>query len=199
MYADISLNAYRKWVVIHNPELFTMHKDTMVEGLRFRSMGNHWLLDWPVRQMVECSRSAVQEDWDRQLENVLFDAKLGAVTYTAAVNKGEAYIARKVREAGYPLVVLMKEGFPPVGSDGEKYFKPGGVYFDACKEARLLLMEAYPETYEDKRVVAATDNALRRKAEERHRYYEALPHNTMRWRFIAGNEIIRILISRTNT
>ena len=60
-------------------------------------------------------------------------------------------------------------------------------------------MEAYPETYEDKRVVAATDNALRRKAEERHRYYEALPHNTMRWRFIAGNEIIRILISRTDT
>lgn len=199
MYDYISLNAYRKWVVIHNPELFTMHKDTMVEGLRFRSMGNHWLLDWPVRQMVECSRSAVQEDWDRQLENVLFDAKLGAVTYTAAVNKGEAYIARKLREAGYPLVVLMKEGFPPVGSDGEKYFKPGGVYFDTCKEARLLLMEAYPETYEDKRVVAATDNVLRRKAEERHRYYEALPHNTMRWRFIAGNEIIRILVSRTDT
>ena len=175
MYDYISLNAYRKWVVKHNPHLFTLHKDTVVVGLHFRSLGNHWLLDWPERQMVECSRSETQADWDRRLEDILFYATLGTVTYTAAVNKGEAYIARKVREAGCPLVILMKEGFPTAGSPHEKYFKPGGVYFDACKEARLLLMEAYPTTYEDKRLVTATENALRRKAEARHQTYAPLP------------------------
>ena len=108
MYDYISLNAYRKWVVKHNPHLFTLHKDTVVAGLHFRSLGNHWLLDWPERQMVECSRSETQADWDRRLEDILFYATLGTVTYTAAVNKGEAYIARKVREAGCPLVILMK-------------------------------------------------------------------------------------------
>ena len=197
MYDYISLNAYRKWVVKHNPHLFTLHKDTVVVGLHFRSLGNHWLLDWPERQMVECSRSETQADWDRRLEDILFYATLGTVTYTAAVNKGEAYIARKVREAGCPLVILMKEGFPTAGSPHEKYFKPGGVYFDACKEARLLLMEAYPTTYEDKRLVTATENALRRKAEARHQTYAPLPHSALRWRFMAGNELIRILVERS--
>ena len=196
MYDYISLNAYRKWVVKHNPHLFTLHKDTVVAGLHFRSLGNHWLLDWPERQMVECSRSETQADWDRRLEDILFYATLGTVTYTAAVNKGEAYIARKVREAGCPLVILMKDGFPTAGSPHEKYFKPGGVYFDACKEARLLLMEAYPTTYEDKRLVTATENALRRKAEARHQTYAPLPHNALRWRFMAGNELIRILVEK---
>ena len=197
MYEYISLNAYRKWVVKHNPHLFTLHKDTVVAGLHFRSLGNHWLLDWPERQMVECSRSETQADWDRRLEDILFYATLGTVTYTAAVNKGEAYIARKVREAGCPLVILMKDGFPTAGSPHEKYFKPGGVYFDACKEARLLLMEAYPTTYEDKRLVTATENALRRKAEARHQTYAPLPHSALRWRFMAGNELIRILVERS--
>ena len=196
MFDYISLNAYRKWVVKHNPHLFTLHKDTVVEGLHFRSLGNHWLLDWPERQMVECSRSETQADWDKRLEDILFYAKLGTVTYTAAVNKGEAYIARKVREAGCPLVILMKDGFPTAGSPHEKYFKPGGVYFDACKEARLLLMEAYPTTYEDKRLVTATENALRCKAQSRHQTYAPLPHNALRWRFMAGNELIRILVER---
>lgn len=196
MYDYISLNAYRKWVVKHNPHLFTLHKDTVVAGLHFRSLGNHWLLDWPERQMVECSRSETQADWDRRLEDILFYATLGTVTYTAAVNKGEAYIARKVREAGCPLVILMKDGFPTAGSPHEKYFKPGGVYFDACKEARLLLMEAYPTTYEDKRLVTATENALRRKAEARHQTYAPLPHSALRWRFMAGNKLIRILVEK---
>ena len=196
MYDYISLNAYRKWVVKHTPHLFTLHKDTIVAGLHFRSLGNHWLLDWPERQMVECSRSETQADWDRRLEDILFYATLGTVTYTAAVNKGEAYIARKVREAGCPLVILMKDGFPTAGSPHEKYFKPGGVYFDACKEARLLLMEAYPTTYEDKRLVTATENALRRKAEARHQTYAPLPHSALRWRFMAGNELIRILVEK---
>ena len=146
--------------------------------------------------MVECSRSETQADWDRRLEDVLFYANLGTVTYTAAVNKGEAYIARKVREAGCPLVVLMKDGFPPAGSHSERYFKPGGLYFEACKAAKLLLMEAHPATYEDARLVTATENALRRKAQGRHQTYSPLPHSALRWRFMAGNELIRILAER---
>lgn len=56
----VELNVYRKYMRYQNPDLFTMHKDTVVEGLRFRSMGNHWLLDWPERQMVECSLVCVR-------------------------------------------------------------------------------------------------------------------------------------------
>ena len=56
----VVLNPYRKYMILKHPELFTMHEDTEMRGLRFRSMGNHWLLDWPERQMVECSRDITQ-------------------------------------------------------------------------------------------------------------------------------------------
>lgn len=41
----VELNVYRKYMKSVHPNLFTMHKDTVVAGLQFRSMGNHWLLD----------------------------------------------------------------------------------------------------------------------------------------------------------
>ena len=38
---------------------------------------------------------------------------------------------------GFPLVVLLNEGFPEVGSPQEKYYKPGGTYFEACSNGKL--------------------------------------------------------------
>lgn len=191
----VRLNPYRKWMMRIHPELFTLHHDTRVAGLRFRSMGNHWLLQWPMKQMVECSRSTTQTDWDAQLEAVLHEAETGIVTYTAAVSDGEKYIARKVREAGFPLVVLLKDGFPAEGSEAMRYFKPGGIYFEACAHGRLLLLEAYGETYRDARVVTATENTLRMKAEAKHIAYSPLPMGSRRWRFVAGNEMVRLIIT----
>lgn len=193
MVAYVSLNPYRKWTKMQHPELFTMHKETEVMGLRFRSMGNHWLLDWPMRQMVTCSRSETQTDWKMKLEQVMRNAEAGVVTYTAAISQGEQFIARHVREAGRPLVVLMKGGFPAEGSNQERYYKPGGVYFDACAQGKLLLLEANIVTYADARIVAATEAVLKQKAAERHQHYVELPHDGLRWRFIAGNEIIRMM------
>ncbi len=190
----VRLNPYRKWMMRLHPELFTLHHDTWVAGLRLRSMGNHWLLHWPMKQMVECSRSTTQTDWDALLQGVLHEAEAGAVTYTAAVSDGEKYIARKVREAGFPLVVLLKDGFPAEGSEAMRYFKPGGTYFEACSQGRLLLLEAYGETYRDARVVVATENTLRRKAEAKHMTYSPLPMDSRRWRFVAGNEMVRLMI-----
>lgn len=42
----------------------------------------------------------------------------------------------------------MKEGFPDDKDESSRYYKPGGVYFDACAAGRLLLLEPQTQAYE---------------------------------------------------
>lgn len=189
----VQLNAYRRWVLVLYPELFRLHRDTKVRGLHFRSLGNHWLLDWPERQVVQCSRSIGEEELERQMREVLQRAEQGAITYTAAISKGEQRIARAVREAGWPLVVLLMDGFPPAGSESERYYKPGGVYFDACKAGKLLLLEASHETYEKPELVRRTDEAIKAKDEAKGYAYRPMTHEKKRWRMMAGNVMLEMI------
>lgn len=189
----VMLNPYRKFMKRQHPDLFSMHKDTDVRGLRFRSMGNHWLLDWPERQVVQCSRTITEADLQQLLKRTLEHAERGAVTYTAAISKGEQWIARAVREAGWSLVVLLMDGFPPEGSESERYYKPGGVYFDACSNGKLLLLDAYESTYDNGELIARTEAELARKAEEKGKRYYGIPHDSTRWRMIAGNVMLYLI------
>lgn len=72
---------------------------------------NHWLPDWPERQVVQCNRDISVEDLQRQMKQVLQRVEVSAVTYTAAKIKGEERIARAVRKAGWLLVVLLLDVF----------------------------------------------------------------------------------------
>jgi hypothetical protein len=159
-------------------------------------MGNHFLLDWPDKQMVEMSRSATKEEVQEQLQSVLAAAHNGTITYTAAISKGEQLIARTLREQGYPLVVLLNDGFPKEGSPHERYYKPGGVYFEACSRGKLLLMEPDGSAFVNPVVMKATEGALRRKDEAKHYSYSPILVESLRYRFVALNEIGRMLVER---
>ncbi len=66
----------------------------------------------------------------------LFEAaKNGAALCSPCISDGEKAIAYAAVDAGYPLIVLRNEPFPP-------RFKPSGRFFDACAEGRLLML--YP-------------------------------------------------------
>ena len=179
-----------------HPDLFRMHRKTEVCGLQFTSMGNHFLLDWPERQLVEMSREASVGQIEERLQQVLAAAHDGTVTYTAAISKGEQKIARIVREQGFPLVVLLNDGFPKEGSPHERYYKPGGVYFEACSKGKLLLMEPDASAFVNPVVMKATEETLRRKAEAKHYSYSPIPVESQRYRFVALNEIGRLLVER---
>jgi hypothetical protein len=187
-------NPRRLWIKSHNPELFRLHRRTEAAGLLFTSMGNHFLLEWPDRQVVEMSRSATNEEVQERLRMVLAAAHSGTVTYTAAISEGEKLIARTLREQGYPLVVLLNDGFPKEGSPHERYYKPGGVYFEACSRGQLLLMEPTEEAFRDEGVMAAAEESLRKKAEARHYSYTPIPLTSQRYRFIALNEMGKRLV-----
>ena len=180
-------NPRRLWMKRHNPELFRLHRQTEAAGLSFTSMGNHFLLDWPDGQ------TATNDEVQEQLQKVLAAAHNGAVTYTAAISKGEQLIARTLREQGYPLVVLLNDGFPKEGSPHERYYKPGGVYFEACSKGQLLLLEPTEQTFFDAGIQTAVEETLRHKAEERHYSYTPIPVTSQRYRFVALNEMAKRL------
>lgn len=194
MIEYVKANAERAWQRRLNPDIFRMHRKTEVCQLQFTSLGNHFLLDWPERQLVEMSREANEGQIEQRLQSVLAAAHHGAVTYTAAISKGEQRIARMVRENGFPLVVLLNDGFPKEGSPHERYYKPGGVYFEACSRGKLLLMEPDGSAFVNPVVMKATEGTLRRKAEAKHYSYRPIPIESQRYRFVALNEIGRMLV-----
>lgn len=186
-------NPRRLWLKTCNPELFRLHRQTVACGLTFTSMGNHFLLDWHDCQVVEMSRSATYCQVQERLQLTLAAAYNGAVTYTAAISKGEQLIARTLRQQGYPLVVLLNNGFPKEGTPHERFYKPGGVYFEACCRGRLLLLEPTEQSFLDAGIRAAVEETLRRKADARHYSYAKIPVTSQRYRFVALNEMAKRL------
>ncbi|MBQ6772343.1 MAG: hypothetical protein IJP44_15365 [Bacteroidales bacterium] len=187
-------NAERSWQRKQNPDLFRMRRRTEAGGMLFTSMGNHFLLDWPDRQLVEMSRNATDEQVQQKLKSVMAAAQNGAITYTASISKGEQFIARTLREQGFPLVVLLNEGFPEEGSPHERFYKPGGVYFEACSKGKLLLLEPTDQAFKSPFIRQAVEETLRRKAEAKHWEYVPIAADSLRYRFVALNEMGRRLV-----
>lgn len=194
MIAYVYANAERAWQKRLHPDLFHLRRATERCGLTFRSLGNAYLLDWPDRRLVAVSRSADDALIARQLAETMAVAQNGAVVYTAAISKGEKTIARTIRENGFPLVVLLNDGFPDEGSPQECYYKPGGVYFDPCAKGRLLLLQPTAAAFVTEKIRAGVGQVLRDKATERGRMYTPLPEGCQRYRFLALNEMGRCLV-----
>ena len=188
-------NPRRAMLKQQNPDLFTLRRDTRVGELCFTSLGNLFLLDYPEKQPIICSRTLSEQQITAQQTDALYQAKNGCITVTAAISPGERQIARAVREAGAPLIILLKDGFPKAGDPHEKYYKPGGVYFEACAAGRLLLLEPTADTLTLPDIQRRTEQTLREKAEARHWNYQPIPVTSDRYRMMAANEIVKELCS----
>ena len=88
---------------------------------------------------------------------------------------------------------MLKDGFPKAGDPAEKYYKPGGVYFEACAAGRLLLLESTADTLTLPDIQRRTEQTLREKAEARHWNYQPIPVTADRYRMMAANEIVKVL------
>ena len=186
-------NPRRAMLKQQNPDLFTLRRDTRVGELCFTSLGNLFLLDYPEKQPIICSCTLSEQQITAQQTDALYQAKNGCITVSAAISPGERQIARAVREAGAPLIILLKDGFPKAGDPHEKYYKPGGVYFEACAAGRLLLLEPTADTLTLPDIQTRTEQTLREKAEARHWNYQPIPVTSDRYRMMAANEIVKVL------
>ena len=161
-----------------NPELFRVQEDIERCGIKMRVMGNRFLLDYPQKEVLRCSRRMTQEEIERRKEACLEEAAKGTVFVSAAISEGEKQICRAIREAGYPIIVLLAEGFPKPENPHYVYYKPSGIYFEACAAGRLLLIEPSEGEYKKPEIIERVTAKI-----------GEIPHETKRWRFMAMNEI----------
>lgn len=120
-----------------HPELFRVVRDLSCCGVTFAAIGNHFLLDRPVRRRVRCSRSISPSALAAQAEALLAAARRGAVLVSPCISPGEKKIARAALNAGLSLIVLLQNGFPA-------RYKPPKTYFEACAAGRLLMLAPWP-------------------------------------------------------
>lgn len=193
MIRYVHANPDSKWREIHNPDLYVIRRNQVHGGLTFDCMGKERLLDYPDRQVIALSRSLTAKQIEAEVRKALWRAERGVVTYCAAMNEGEKAVTKAIREGGYPLVVMMLEGFPPEGSEAARFFHPGGVYHKMCGDGLLYLMAPHAGNYENRELMASTDAELKRKDEEKGYTYRPLPHDSKRWRMIAGNVMLRMV------
>ncbi len=179
MIAYVHDNPRRAMIKRSRPDLFRIRRRVEKAGVEFTALGNMFLLDYPEKAVVQCSRSLTADEIAKQKAEFLSLAERGVVCVSAAISEGEKQICRAIRENGYPLIILMKEGFPKETDEASTYYKPGGVYFDACAKGKLLLLEPDEKVYEMEEICSA----VLRKAQAE------LPHSSMRYRFLALNEV----------
>ena len=167
-----------------NPDIFRIHQQTDVCGVLCTTLGNMFLAENPMREALHCSRSLTQAEIDSLKEQCLSHAANGTIYISPAVSEGEKQICRAIREAGFPLIIVLSEGFPAPDSPHYKYYKPKGVYFEACAAGKLLLIQPDAALFERKDIEEKvyTKTGIR-----------DLPHDAKRYRFVAQNAIADLI------
>ena len=160
------------------PDLFRIRQNIRFGHMSCVAMGNIFLAEYPQREVLQCSRRLTQTEIDAKREECLYQAANGVVYISGAISEGEKQISRSLREAGYPLIILLTEGFPEPDSPHYQFFKPQGVYFEACAAGKLLLIQPDKEVLErpdiEEAVTAKVGN---------------IPHESQRYQFVAINTI----------
>ncbi len=149
----------------------------------FSAIGNHFLLDRPLAQVqvsrhyfryrrepkpgggLKIARDANGEplvelasrEYEARRNELMAAAKRGVVLLSPCISDGERQIAREALAAGYRLVTMHNKGF-------SKLQKPGGRYFDACAEGRLLMLApaAWPYQPGEKQMTRVDATAMNR-------------------------------------
>lgn len=118
------------------PDLFRVSFGQRIGRFTCSAVGNRFLLGYPQRRQVQCSTHFYEEDIQKAVSGYMAAARGGAVLVSPAISEGEKRTMRAAFDAGLPLILITADG---LGS----YSKPGGAFFDACAEGRLLILSPY--------------------------------------------------------
>lgn len=161
-----------------NSNLFRIRQSLHMGRSLYVGLGNIFLAEHPLREALHCSRTLTQAEIDALRDECLAKAANGTIFISPAVSEGEKQITRALREAGYPLIILLLDGFPEPDSPHYRYFKPSGVYFEACAAGKLLLLQPDHELLNREdiaaKVIAKTGD---------------ISHDSRRYRFVAMNAL----------
>ena len=116
-----------------HPEYFRVRFGVTIGGHDYAAIGNRFLLSYPNKLPVQCSRSLTEEQIKETVERMLEKARRGVVLISPAISKGEKAVMRAVMEERLPLIFLTPWGF-------NAFSRPGHQYYEACAEGRFLIL-----------------------------------------------------------
>ena len=137
MFAYLDDNPRRLLLKRQHPEYFTCLGTLTVANLPMQAMGNRFLLDYPVKLQVQCSRSLSPDEIEKRKDMFLQEGHNGAILVSPCISPGEKQITTAALAQSIPLIVFLLNGFPP-------FFKPAPRYLEACAEGRLLMLAPFP-------------------------------------------------------
>jgi REP element-mobilizing transposase RayT len=103
-----------------HPDYFRVVFGLTIDKQTCSAIGNRFLLTYPQKSQIQCSRSLTAEDVKAVAASTLAMARKGVIPVSPAISKGEQLIARTLRQQGFPLVILLNDGFPKEGSPHER-------------------------------------------------------------------------------
>lgn len=152
-------NPRRAWVKRNRRELFNVRQGITIGTNQVSVMGNHFLLGYPYKVAVKCSRKLTEQEIEDACNQFLSKAKDGAVLVSPCISRGEKEVMRRVFDAGFPQIILLENGFAPKQ-------KPSGRQFDACADGRLLLVAPWEHHNQRRAITREQCLALNKLAEE---------------------------------
>ena len=126
-------NPRRLWIKRHNPDFFIRHSEQNFAGTQAMTLGNRFLLNFPLKVQVQCSRKLTNEQIEEKWAEILDLAEQGYVIVTPGISPGERTIMNRSIDACLPIIVPTTKRY----SNKEK---PPGRLFDACAQGELLLV-----------------------------------------------------------
>ncbi|MBQ6964777.1 MAG: hypothetical protein IJP82_03690 [Bacteroidaceae bacterium] len=144
-------NPLRLLIKREHPDLFRVRFGINIAGQTYAAIGNQFLLNYPRKLQVQCSRSLTDEQIQEKVAFFLKEAKQGAILVSPAISKGEQAIMRAALDARLPLIFLTPWGF-------NTFSKPGHQYFQACSEGRFLILA--PWEHQNQRIPLTREMCL---------------------------------------
>ena len=134
-----------------HPDYFRVVFGLTIGNKTYSAIGNRFLLSYPQKQQIQCSRSLTAEDVKAVVASTLAMARKGIIPVSPAISKGEQAAMRAVLDARLPLIYLTPWGF-------SEYSKPGHLFYEACAEGRFLILAPWP--HQNQRVPLTRDMCL---------------------------------------
>ena len=138
-----------------HPEFFRVQFDITIGGQSYAAIGNRFLLDYPEKEQVQCSRSLTDGQIKAVVERMLAKARRGVVLVSPAISKGEQAVMRAALDARLPIIFLTPWGF-------NEFSRPGHQYYEACAEGRFLILA--PWKHQNQRLPLTRDMCLKLNA-----------------------------------
>ncbi len=129
-------NPRRLWEKRNHSDFFKVRKTVEAGGEQVEALGNIFLLDFPLKAAVQCSRKLTEEQIQERVEHFLAMARRGVVLVSPAISAGEKRVMKAAQEAHCKVIKIVDNGFTSLS-------KPSGEDFDACARGDLLLISPF--------------------------------------------------------